>query len=89
VLREATTNVLRHSAAVTVTITLDAADDCWTLEVADDGRGGDRPRGAGLRGVAERLAAIGGRLETSGAVESFRLRAVVPVPTPVQQVGAP
>jgi two-component system sensor histidine kinase DesK len=89
VLREATTNVLRHSGAGNVTIALDAADDGWTLEVADDGRGGDRPPGSGLRGLAERLAAVGGRLETSGAVEGFRLRAVVPVPTPLQQVSAP
>ena len=59
VLREAVTNVVRHSDA----------DECWvTLEgnrlvVRDDGRGlQGRPEGNGMRGIRERVEAAGGRL---------------------------
>ena len=59
VLREATTNVVRHSDA----------DTCWVelatnrLSVRDDGRGlGARPEGNGIRGLRERVEAAGGRL---------------------------
>ncbi|GAA2740550.1 sensor histidine kinase [Terrabacter aerolatus] len=59
VLREATTNVVRHSDA----------DTCWVevgtnrLTVRDDGRGIDgRPEGNGIRGLRERVGAAGGRL---------------------------
>ncbi len=59
VLREATTNVVRHSDA----------DACWVelatnrLTVRDDGRGlGGRPEGNGIRGLRERVEAAGGRL---------------------------
>lgn len=75
VLREAVTNVLRHSAASHVTVRLGRT---W-LEVDDDGRGG--PSGAygnGLRGLAERLSAIGGTLAAgSRPGGGFRVRAVV------------
>jgi two-component system sensor histidine kinase DesK len=59
VLREAVTNVVRHSDA----------DECWVelatnrLTVRDDGRGlGERPEGNGIRGLRERVEAAGGRL---------------------------
>ncbi len=59
VLREATTNVIRHSDA----------DECWVeldsnrLTVRDDGRGVEgRPEGNGIRGLRERVEAAGGRL---------------------------
>jgi two-component system sensor histidine kinase DesK len=85
VVREATTNVLRHSAARTVTVDLVAARDV-TLTVTDDGRGGAGPRGTGLAGLAERVEALGGRLE-SGPAEGrgFRLTAVVPAAVPAEE----
>ncbi len=59
VLREAMTNVVRHSAAAT----------CWVelatnrLTVRDDGRGrGERLEGNGIRGLRERVEAAGGEL---------------------------
>ncbi|MDN7120390.1 sensor histidine kinase [Nocardioides sp. ChNu-153] len=58
VLREAITNVVRHSGARRCAVTL--ADD--RLVVADDGRGGPYPPGNGLRGIAERVRAAGGTL---------------------------
>ncbi|MGR7026108.1 sensor histidine kinase [Geodermatophilus sp. URMC 62] len=90
VVREATTNVLRHSGArsVTVTLTEDGAEA--VLTVTDDGRGptdGTEP-GSGLAGLAERVGAIGGAL-TGGAGRDggYELRAVLPL-TPVA-AGAP
>jgi two-component system sensor histidine kinase DesK len=85
VVREATTNVLRHSGARTVTVDLVATDDDVRLSVTDDGRGGDAPAGAGLCGLAERIAAVGGRLD-SGPTGSrgFRLAATVPLRVPAQ-----
>ena len=59
VLREATTNVVRHSDADTCWVELDTD----RLTVRDDGRGlGDRPEGNGIRGLRERVEAAGGRL---------------------------
>jgi two-component system, NarL family, sensor histidine kinase DesK len=78
VLREAVTNVLRHSAATTVTVTLDTGSDVATLVVADDGHGSATPAGSGLAGLAERVQRLGGQLETSGA-DGFRLTARLPL----------
>lgn len=59
VLREAVTNVVRHSGASRCAVTFGPS----TLRVADDGRGlGSSSEGNGLRGVRERVAAVGGRL---------------------------
>lgn len=62
VLREAVTNVVRHSRATTCLVELEATG----LRVTDNGRGitGGK-EGNGLRGVRERLAAAGGTLTLS------------------------
>ncbi|WP_409328993.1 histidine kinase [Trujillonella humicola] len=80
VVREATTNVLRHSGARSVTVTVEEGDDVATLAVTDDGRGADGPAGTGLSGLEERLAALGGRLEAGPGPDGrgFRLAARVP-----------
>jgi two-component system sensor histidine kinase DesK len=80
VLREATTNVLRHSQARSVGVELAVTDHEAVLTVTDDGRGSAEPRGAGLSGLAERVEAQGGRLRTGPAVGAgFRLTAAVPL----------
>jgi two-component system sensor histidine kinase DesK len=61
VLREAVTNVLRHSEAKQVKVKL---GDTW-LEIEDDGTATEVVPGNGLRGLTERLAAIGGTLRAS------------------------
>ncbi|MDX3192127.1 sensor histidine kinase [Streptomyces sp. MN03-5084-2B] len=61
VLREAVTNVLRHSGAKRVRVRL---GDNW-LEIEDDGTATDVVAGNGLRGLSERLAAAGGTVRTS------------------------
>lgn len=62
-LREAVTNVVRHAEAGTCRIELSRLDETWRLEVCDDGRGGDHEEGSGLRGMRERVAAVGGDVE--------------------------
>ena len=56
-------------------------DDVAVLEVSDDGIGGaDGAGGSGLRGLADRVGAIGGRLHvTSPAGGGTSLRAELPV----------
>jgi two-component system sensor histidine kinase DesK len=80
VVREATTNVLRHSGARVVTVEVRTDDDGVTLTVSDDGQGGgSASAGAGLSGLTERVAALGGRLEAGPAAgRGFRLSATLP-----------
>ncbi|MDP9820238.1 two-component system sensor histidine kinase DesK [Nocardioides massiliensis] len=62
VLREAVTNVVRHSGATRCTVEL-LGD---RLVVTDDGRGrGPAPVGHGLRGIEERVRAAGGTLSVT------------------------
>ena len=94
-LREAVTNVIRHSGARSCQIRLIEHAGELSLEITDDGRGLPGPaeasapsrgadaaqasRGAGLRGMSERLSAVGGRLSLGSAGHGFRLTATVPV----------
>jgi two-component system, NarL family, sensor histidine kinase DesK len=83
--REATTNVVRHSQARRCDIALLLTGDRAVLEVRDDGIGGSDPpeRGSGLRGLAERMAAAGGILQAGAAPGGgFRLLAAVPLAQP-------
>ena len=88
-LREAVTNVVRHSGAKHCRIGLASQRDSVTLVVRDDGRGhvpaagqddgADPTAGTGLRGMSERLSAVGGSLQLRpGASPGFRLTATVP-----------
>jgi two-component system sensor histidine kinase DesK len=81
-LREAVTNVVRHSGAARCRIVLAEDGDEFGLTVSDDGRGpdpGHRP-GHGLTGLDERLLLAGGRLSTSSAAGGgFTLCAWVPL----------
>lgn len=61
-LREAVTNVVRHAEASRCNVKLKRNAALCTLEVADDGRGAAGPEGNGLRGMRERLEALGGSL---------------------------
>jgi PAS domain S-box-containing protein len=81
VVSEALTNVDRYAAATHARVTLRRSGDRVEVEVADDGRGGaDASRGSGLRGLEDRLGAIGGWLELhSPPAGGTRLRAFAPV----------
>ncbi|WP_211305169.1 sensor histidine kinase [Streptomyces albireticuli] len=79
-LREAVTNVVRHSGARRCEVSLSERGDELCLTVTDDGQGPARPHGNGLTGLTERLALADGRLETGpGPRGGFRLRAYVPL----------
>ncbi|WP_327324618.1 histidine kinase [Streptomyces sp. NBC_01210] len=83
VVREATTNVLRHGDARRCTISVRTADDTVVLVVENDGvteaGSGDAP-GSGLAGLRERLSAVGGTLEAGPCRGGlFRLTARVPL----------
>jgi signal transduction histidine kinase len=62
VLAEALTNVAKHARATQVAVTLECAGGVLRAAVRDDGVGGADPGGAGLAGLADRLAGVDGRL---------------------------
>ncbi|GKV57187.1 sensor histidine kinase YvfT [Sporosarcina sp. NCCP-2222] len=66
-LREASTNIVKHSNAANCTVQIDMGQGVSTMRICDDGRGmAPAKRGNGLRGMEERLALIEGNL----AIES-------------------
>jgi len=101
-LREATTNVIRHSGARNCRVRLTQRDGELSLEVTDDGHGleglaaraGTGPEatpGSGLRGMSERLTALGGQLSLGdakvGGGRGLRLVATVPAAAPTADAG--
>ncbi|MEU8331219.1 histidine kinase [Micromonospora sp. NPDC048839] len=63
VVSEALGNVARHAQATHAEVRLSRAGGDLVVEVSDDGRGGADPtRGTGLTGLADRVAAVDGRL---------------------------
>ncbi|QFZ78992.1 sensor histidine kinase [Streptomyces fagopyri] len=86
VLREAVTNVVRHSGATHCEITVHGARDRVRLEIVDDGDGPLAPApvpgigGTGLKGLTERLAAAGGSLRAGPSPRGgFTVTAELPV----------
>ncbi|WP_330458669.1 histidine kinase [Streptomyces sp. NBC_00820] len=82
VVREATTNVLRHGDARRCAVGLLVREGRVVLTVENDGAGapGDSGGGSGLAGLRERLAAVDGTLRAGRAGEDgFRLVAEVPL----------
>ncbi len=63
VVSESLANVAKYANATSVSVRADATDGVVTVTVSDDGVGGaDAAAGSGLRGLADRLAALGGTL---------------------------
>lgn len=79
VVRECTTNVLRHSAARHCAVSLTVEGDTVLLRFANDGPL-ETPAGppGGLDALAERLAVRGGRLVSHGTAEAFTVSAYLP-----------
>ncbi|HLJ34537.1 MAG TPA: sensor histidine kinase [Ktedonobacteraceae bacterium] len=81
--REGVTNVIRHSRARQCTIRAARVKETAFIEIADDGVGSDSSsdrQGNGLRGLAERVAALGGQCETgSGSAGGFRIVVTMPL----------
>ena len=72
-LREAITNVIRHSRAQRCWVSLEKNDHQVTLEVWDDAQG-EIFEGNGVRGIRERAEALGGSLQTQVSSGSRGLR---------------
>jgi signal transduction histidine kinase len=82
VVAESLTNVAKYAHAARALVRIVCENGLAVVEVRDDGIGGaDVSAGSGLRGLADRLAALDGRLEIdSRAGEGTVVRAVIPVP---------
>jgi len=79
VVSEALTNAARHAAASNAHITVEQIDDTLVVTVSDDGAGGAKVEGSGLRVLSDRVAALDGHLEVdSPAGGGTRLRAELP-----------
>jgi signal transduction histidine kinase len=78
---EALANAAKHAGATKVTVDVRADDDVLVLVVSDDGVGGADPsRGSGLRGLADRVEAHGGRMSVDGpAAGGTRIVAELPL----------
>ena len=83
IVQEALTNVLKHSHATRVTVTLSFRASRLELEVVDDGTTPEPDHGGsghGIVGMRERVALLGGELETGRRVGGgFRVAARLPV----------
>ena len=65
---EALTNVAKYARATAAEVRVAANPSKLVVEIADDGVGGANPTGgSGLRGLADRVEALGGRLQVSSA----------------------
>lgn len=62
IMREAVINVVRHAQARTCILKIAANNGDCVMQIEDDGRGGTQVEGNGLRGMRERIEALGGRL---------------------------
>jgi signal transduction histidine kinase len=77
---ECLANASRHAGAERATVRVQRCDGHVELEVADAGAGGaDMTGGTGLRGLADRMAVLGGRLQVeSPAGKGTRVLATIP-----------
>jgi signal transduction histidine kinase len=78
---EALTNIAKYAQASHAWVRLETGDGVLTVEVADDGAGGADPAGgSGLRGLVDRVEALGGRLRIdSPPGRGTRLMAQLPL----------
>jgi signal transduction histidine kinase len=77
---EALQNVAKYANASQVVVTTRRSNGTYVIRVADDGVGGADPaKGSGLRGLVDRIDAVGGRLEIeSPRGEGTRLTVALP-----------
>jgi PAS domain S-box-containing protein len=81
VVAEALTNIAKYAGECAASVRVERVDGRARVVVTDDGIGGaDESGGSGLRGLADRVEALGGRFEvTSAAGAGTRVRAELPV----------
>jgi signal transduction histidine kinase len=89
VVAEALTNAFKYAGCARVSVRVGRDDSQLAVDVRDDGVGGTDPgRGSGLRGLADRVSALGGTLEIEspagvGTTVSARIPATREAPRPV------
>jgi hypothetical protein len=85
---EALANVSKHAGATQVQVELLEESGRPTLRVVDDGRGGARTLpGSGLRGLTDRVEALGGRLTIESRPGRTAVAAIMPRLDPSTEVG--
>jgi len=88
--QEALTNSVRHASAHTVTVTVRAQVDRFTVSIVDDGVGFNPARkgnGLGLRGIVERVKELNGSVNIASADgRGTRLDIHLPAPRAVSEV---
>ena len=82
VVSESLANVAKYASASRARVDLARDDGLLVVEVSDDGVGGaDADKGSGLRGLADRVEALGGRLRVSSEQgHGTTVRAELPMP---------
>jgi len=91
VLREAVTNIVRHAQASRCSMRFSAENGNTFFIVEDDGRGGARADGNGVRGMRERVEALGGRFSIGAGEDGARgTRVTIELPaiSPVSELEA-
>jgi signal transduction histidine kinase len=81
VVAECLTNIGKYANATSATVRVRPEVGRLVVEVVDDGIGGaDAERGSGLRGLADRVGAVGGSLEVASPQgHGTRVRAEIPL----------
>jgi two-component system sensor histidine kinase DesK len=87
VVREAVTNVVRHARASGCRLDLERDGGVYRLEIADDGIGAGDVEGNGIRGMRERVEALGGTLRCKSGTGT-RLVVTLPAAPETQEVIA-
>ena len=88
VIREAITNVQRHSRATAVSVKFSSDAESISLAILDNGRGCDLIAGNGLKGMRERIQMLGGKVHIdSGRGRGTRLEVRVPTTRDGQPSG--
>jgi signal transduction histidine kinase len=91
VVQESLTNVRKHSAAPSATVTVRWLASAIELEVRDPGPARhtrhEPGAGYGLRGMQERVGSCGGATEAGPDGAGFRVRARIPITAPSGEVG--
>ncbi|CAH0170886.1 Sensor histidine kinase DesK [Microbacterium sp. Bi128] len=84
VVREATTNVLKHGGGDLASLSLSRHRGDWVLVVENDAGAASSPvgDGAGLAGITERVGAVGGSMDAGRVGELFRITVRVPEGVP-------
>ena len=79
VVSEALANIAKHSRADSSRVAIRELHGWLVVQVSDDGAGGARPAGHGLRGLADRVGSVGGVLRINSPPGSgTRLEAYIP-----------